>query len=74
MPNKPSYDKMLDKLMALLKRKPMTARQIADALDCCRPSAYQRLQALRKRGVFVYTMPPQKGTGPGVRPVYYWVR
>ncbi len=60
------YTKVLDRLAALLRREPMTARQIAEELKCCRPAAYQRLAALKKRGERIFTMPIRESvTGPG---------
>lgn len=61
-----SYDDALDKLAALLRRKPLTPRQIAEAMGCCRPTAYQRLQALIDRGENVYQLRVKgtKSTGP----------
>lgn len=41
----------LDALEQLLREQPMTARAIAAAMGCCRPVAYDRLRALKKRGV-----------------------
>jgi len=65
--------KNLDRLAALLKRKPLTARQVADELECCRPTAYQRIRALEERGDAVFKIAaPAEGTGP--RPVAYGVR
>ncbi len=63
---KTRYQRTLDRLVALLKHEPMTARQIAAELKCCRPAAYQRLEALKKRGERLYTMALRESvTGPG---------
>lgn len=62
---KDDYDKALDKLTELLKAKPLSARAIAKALRCCRPTAYARLAALRERGAAVYEMTARESvTGP----------
>ncbi len=66
----PAKTKNLDKLAALLRRKPLTARQIAKATGCCRPTAYARLAALEERGDPVFkTTGPGAATGP--KPVTY---
>jgi biotin operon repressor len=44
------YEQTLDALALLLRTEPLTAKQIAERLGCCRPAVYQRLQALRDRG------------------------
>lgn len=59
------HDKNLDKLAALLRKKPITAREIAEKLGCCKPTAYQRLRALIERGDGVITIPDKTvRTGP----------
>lgn len=72
MPSRTEYDQTLDQLATLLRQKPMTARQIADELKCCRPAAYQRLRALKKRGdpLRKVRTPKQQGR-PGPRAVRY---
>lgn len=50
MPSRLDYDQTLDKLAAMLRRKPMTAKAIAAHFKCCRPVAYQRLRDLKARG------------------------
>jgi DNA-binding Lrp family transcriptional regulator len=66
MPTKRSeYTKVLNKLSASLRRKPMTARAIAEAFNCCRPVAYERLRALEKRGETVFQIRIRESvTGP----------
>lgn len=64
-PPRAEYEKTLIKLATLLKRGPLTAREIAKALDCCKPIAYKRLRALKKRGVVLFETPaPRSSTGP----------
>ncbi len=53
MPTHEEYEKTLENLTKLLKRKAMSARAIADAQKCCKPAAYQRVRALQSRGVKV---------------------
>lgn len=63
-----SYDKTLDKLAALLRKKPLTGLEIAKAMGCCKPAAYQRVRGLIDRGVNVYTVTERtKRTGPVAR-------
>lgn len=68
-----SYAKTLDKLATLLRRKPLTPRQISEALGCCRPTAYQRIEALVTRGDRVFEV-KTKSNGPGPVPYAYGVR
>lgn len=68
------YRKTLDRLAAMLRRGPMTARAISDTLGCCRPAAYQRVAALRKRGDHVYEMRASDPTRSGPEAVAYGVR
>lgn len=76
MPPRTTYQKTLTRLAILLRRKPMTAREIAESLGCCRPSAYQRIEALRAKGLQVYTIPAPEGKDPvtGPRPIAYGIR
>jgi hypothetical protein len=55
----------LDHLAKLLRKEPLTARQITERTGCCKPAAYQRVQALIDRGenVFIVTE-RQKRPGP----------
>ncbi len=78
MTTKTDYNKTLDKLAELLRRKPMTARAISEALTCCRPAAYQRLRALQERGDAVFEMQapelPKGSRKPGPRSIAYGIR
>lgn len=49
MPSRADYDATLDKLAALLRKRPLTARAIAARLECSKPVAYQRLRDLPER-------------------------
>jgi predicted ArsR family transcriptional regulator len=65
MPSREAYEKTLDKLASLLRKKPMTAKQIAERLGCCKPVAYERLKSLTKRGDKLYTTKVREGSvGP----------
>lgn len=65
MDPRPEYTATLDRLAALLKKKPLTAKAIAKAMDCCIPAAHGRLAALRERGDALYTMPVRESpVGP----------
>lgn len=63
----------LDRLAVLLRRGPLTARQIADRLGCSKPTAYTWIQALVERGDSVYSI-AAKGDRPGPRAKAYGVR
>jgi len=55
----------LEKLVKILKRKPVSAVELSDALGCCRPTVYARLNALQKLGYRVEVSKSQKKqTGP----------
>lgn len=56
----------LDTLAALLRRKPLTVREIAAAMRCCKPTAYERVRALIKSGAAVYQLRSKdpRRTGP----------
>lgn len=47
------YEGSLESLARLLRRKAMTAQEIADAVGCTRVTAYARLRRLRKSGIEV---------------------
>jgi predicted transcriptional regulator len=65
MPSRSDYTKTLDRLSQLLRRKPMTARAIAEHMNCRKPTAYQRLRDLQKRGEEVFTTQVRESdTGP----------
>lgn len=40
----------LDQLAALLRKKALTAKDIARVTRCSKPTAYARVEALKKRG------------------------
>ena len=63
----------LDRLAALLKRKPRTAKEIMKALGCCKPTAYQWVQQLRDRGEAVFEL-VEPATRPGPAPRLFGVR
>lgn len=73
MPTQDEHTKILDRLKAMLKRKTMTARQVAEEFDSSKPTAYQRIRALIARGDEVYEL-AGKADGTGPRPVAYGVR
>jgi predicted transcriptional regulator len=64
----------IDRLVALLRRKPSTARQIAKDLECSIPTAYVRVRELKRRGLTVFEAADAacKQTGPA--PILYSVR
>jgi DNA-binding MarR family transcriptional regulator len=67
-----AYTKALDRLAALLRQRPHTARVLAEKLGCSRPTVYARIDALRVRGEQVYTLPAEAdGTGP--RPLAFGI-
>lgn len=45
-----AYDETLDRLAELLRKGPLTALQISQRTKCCKPAAYSRVAALKKRG------------------------
>lgn len=65
MPTRDAYLDTLDHLAALLRRYPMTAKQIATRYDCCKPIAYARIRALKQRGEkLLKTKVRESATGP----------
>ncbi len=64
------YEETLNKLSALIRRKPMTAKEIAKAMKCCKPAVYQRLAALDQR-LLCTRNGKSKQTGPA--PLVYWI-
>lgn len=59
------YTQTLDKLAALLRRKPLTAKAISEAMGCCKPAVYSRIAALRDRGEKIYSFSVRESvTGP----------
>lgn len=60
-----TYHETLNKVLSLLKSKPRTALEIAKLTKCSKPTAYARLQALKKAGVrLARTKVRQGSTGP----------
>lgn len=59
-----AHSKTLDRLAALLRKKPLTGLEIAKAMKCCKPAAYQRVQALIDRGDNVFTV-TERANRPG---------
>lgn len=73
MPTQTELTATLDRLKAMLKRKPLTAKKIAEEFKTSRPTAYQRIRAMKKRGDEIYELEEQaEGTGP--RPIAYGCR
>lgn len=65
MSSRKGYEETLGALHAMLKAKPMTARAVARVLKCCKPTAYQRLRELRKRGAVLLRVKVRESvTGP----------
>lgn len=63
----------LDSLAKLLRKGPLTARQIAAITKCCKPAAYERVRALELRGERVYTVRiVNRASGP--EPLAYGIR
>lgn len=55
----------LDALLDCLRAKPATARALADALGCTKPTAYARLAALEAQGHKLQRTTVREGsTGP----------
>lgn len=74
-PSRDEYDNRLEKLAELLRRKPLTVRQISTSLGVCRPAVYQRLKDLADRGVKVFTMQSAPARPrPGPKSLTYGVR
>jgi transposase len=64
----------LDQLAARLKRQPMTARQIAEAFNVARPTAYEWIRKLTARGESVFEIRTRASKRTGPRPVVYGIR
>lgn len=59
------HTEILNRLAALLRKQPLTAKQIAAQTKCCVPAVYARIRALQARGVRVLQQPiTEKRTGP----------
>ena len=67
------HDTALNKLSALLRRKPLTPKQIAEQTGCSKPTAYHRIKALVSRGENVYSL-RGKGEGPGPTAKLFGIR
>jgi predicted ArsR family transcriptional regulator len=74
MPTRTEYQNTLERLVGLLREKPLTAREIAQALGCCKPAAYQRLRALQKRGEVIYSIRSREACRPGPLSTAYGIR
>lgn len=66
------YVRILNRLSRLLRRRSMTAREIAEHFGCCKPQAYARVKALQARGENVVSIPVDSRR-PGPRAVAYWI-
>ncbi len=63
----------LDTLVQLLKKEPLTAKQIAREMKCSAPTAYARLRRLIDAGEQLYTI-RAKSKRPGPRATLYGIR
>lgn len=68
-----THAKRLDQLASLLRRRPLTAREIADRMKCCKPAAYARVRALIERGDRVLEIRRTDRARRGPSPVAYWI-
>ena len=73
-PSREEYEQTLTKLKGMLKRNPMTAQEIAKALNCGKPIAYKRLQALKERGVTLFELPSPRPSKTGPKPIAFGIR
>lgn len=64
----------LDRLADLLRKKPLTAKEIARVTRCCKPTAYARVQALRQRGEPIVETRRRSAGKPGPYAVTYEIR
>ena len=64
---------MIDQLAALIRRAPLTAREIAERLGVSKPTAYKLIRSLIERGDRVFTERRNSGR-PGPAAVAYGVR
>jgi hypothetical protein len=78
MPTRAEYDKTLNQLQTLLRKTPMTAKQIAECFGVCKPVAYARVEELRKRsselGFQVVKIKGVRESTPGPTSVAFWIR
>lgn len=68
-----NYDRVLDKLTVLLRKKMMTAREIAVETKCSRVTAYQRIRDLISRGEDVIETKNNRSKTPGPRAIKYGI-
>lgn len=73
MPSLTTYEKKLTRLRTVLKKhgRPMTARQLARALRCSKPTVYTRVESLIEAGVKVRLGAAPKGKKRGPRAVTF---
>lgn len=67
------HERALERLAALLRERPMTGVEIARVMRCCKPAAYQRVQALVERGEPVFTITERRNR-PGPRARAFGIR
>ena len=58
----------------LLRKKPLTVREIAAKLKCCKPVAYAKVRALIESGADVYQVRARDPHRTGPVPVAYGLR
>ncbi len=63
----------LDRLALMLWSHPMTAKEICARMKCCKPTAYARIEALRKRGEKVFQI-VRRSNKSGPAPYAYGIR
>lgn len=63
------YD-AVDALAAVLRDRPLTAASIARVFGCSRPTAYERIDALRSRGVRLVETEVREGKSGPMSTVY----
>jgi hypothetical protein len=64
----------LDQLAGLLRRKPLTAKDIARITRCCKPTAYARVEALKERGEPIVETRRRAAGKPGPYAITYEIR
>lgn len=69
-----AHERRLERLEALLRRRTLTAREIARELGCSKPAAYERVRALIDRGVAVFQVRAPRAGGTGPAPVAYGIK
>lgn len=63
----------LDRLLRVLRRTPLTARQISERFNVSKPTAYARVRALIKRGDPIYERRGRRLGVPGPASVTFGV-